>query len=268
MEALSKPIVIEDEEVCLYGIFRGVKDPKTVIVFIPALTGTRIGPQRMFVEIANHLNKENIGSICFDFPYAGDSIDKTHTNPLYLRDYYNFHLSKVCDFLLQEYPRSEIIFISISIGCMPILEFSEKNKLNKVILLSPNHLSKNKTIVNKHNIYAYFIKLFQFNTWRKLFFLKLNFGRIVSNVFYIKSKEKKNRNEENNHLITCGKVDLLCIFGENDPELMENQKFWKHNNIQGRFNNYDEYIVPNSDHSYMGWNSKEELLTKISNWLN
>ena len=67
MEVVTKSIIIEDEEVCLYGIFRGTENPQRVLVLVPALTGTRIGPQRIFVEISNELNKQKISTICFDF---------------------------------------------------------------------------------------------------------------------------------------------------------------------------------------------------------
>ena len=267
MEVINKPIIIEDDEVCLYGIFRGIENPLRIIVLIPALTGTRIGPQRMFVEICNYLRQE-IGTMCFDLPYAGDSIDKRNKKFQNLRKDYNYYLSKIYDFLQNEYPKSEIIFISISVGCMPILEFSEKMRLNKVILLSPNHLSNATSVVNKRNIYAYFIKVFQYKTWQKFFHLKLNFHKIFSNIFNINKKRKSHGVEIDKQIVNRGKVNLLCVFGENDPNLQENQKFWILNKNQNRFTSYKNCIVSNSDHSFMGWDSKRELLVQISNWLN
>jgi hypothetical protein len=266
MEVIINPIIIEDNEVCLYGIYRGIENPLRIIVLIPALTGTRIGPQRMFVEICNYLKQKN-GTVCFDFPYAGDSIDKRNLKLQNLRKDYNYYLSKIYSFLQQKYPKSEIIFMSISVGCMPILEFSENMRLDKVILLSPNHLSNTTHIVNNRNIYAYFIRLFQFKTWQKVLFLKLNFHNIYKNIFNV-NKKRISQVDMGNPILPRGKVNLLCVFGENDPNLRENQRFWVLNKTQSRFISYKESIVSNSDHSFMGWNSKKELLVQISNWLN
>jgi hypothetical protein len=268
-EFVIKPIVIEDPEVCLYGIFRGEENPLKIVVFVPALTGTRIGPQRMFVEISNHLNRYKISVICFDFPLAGDSIDKRGIEYPSIRVYYNNYLSKIHNQLKQKYLQSEIVYSSISVGCMPILEFSEKNNIDRVLLLSPNHLSNQTSFINIGNVNAYFIKILQFKTWEKFFLMKLDFNKIFSNIFNTNKKKKSQKVRVKKQIEkNVGKVNLLCIFGENDLDLKRNRLFWTLNKKQNRFISYEERIVPNSDHSFMGWKSKMQLITYITDWLN
>ena len=268
MNFINRPIVIDDNEVCIYGIFRGIENSKKIVVFIPALTGTRIGPQRMFVEISNHLNKLKISTVCFDLPLSGDSFDKKKLEHSSLRIYYDYYLLKIYNKVKQKHQQSEIIFCSISVGCMPTLEFSERHRLDKVLLLSPNHLSKKTTVINKRNIYAYFIKLFQLRTWEKFFLFNINFNKIFFNIFNMEGKVKTSNIKKNNSLGNVGKVNLLCVFGKNDPELQENLSFWAILNKQNRFISYKEDIVSNSDHSFMSWGSKMNLINHINDWLN
>jgi hypothetical protein len=266
----EKPVIIEDVENAIYGIFRGEKNSKKVAIFIPALTGTRIGPQRMFVEISNVLIKKGIATFCVDIPPAGDSYHKGNVEQSGVIGHYYIYLEKIIKFLRSEFSCQEIILISISLGCMPILEFAERNHLKEVILLSPNHLAKNTNLINKRNLQVYFMKIFKSETWYKLIKMNLNFRKIFTNLIHIPghSKSTIRGSISAKDKIAKGKVHVLCVFGEKDPGLDDNIKFWTGLVNTDRFISFNQIIIKGSDHSFMGWSFKKDLSSTINEWIN
>ena len=58
------PQIITNGNYNIYGILRKSKLSKEIFIILPANTGTRIGPQRIFTEIAMALHKNNISFLC------------------------------------------------------------------------------------------------------------------------------------------------------------------------------------------------------------
>ena len=186
----SLPISINFESGVVFGILRGILNKERIVILCPATTGTRIGPQRIYVEIAKELQKCGIASLCVDFPPLGDSYDNQPeiyhglaSEKLYL--HYSKYIKIIINDLLRRYNGfDETILLSISDGCLSVYRFAMANKIiDRVILLSPNHLLDERKNINSKNIKHYFFKIWEKHTWIKLFLFRLHFSNFFLNIF-------------------------------------------------------------------------------------
>ena len=265
------PIQIPDNDMNLFGILRLPENSDTLVIFLPAASGTRIGPQRIYVHISNRLyNEKQIASLCIDIPPHGDSYDNNTREfkgnyKEVITQHYAFYIDKIIQFLKSNYNFSNVILCSISVGCIPILKFAQSNGLNKVILLSPNHLPDVNASIDKKNLKAYYYKLFKTETWLKLLTLNIQYKNVLGNILKIRSTASKSnivRSTDNLNM-----VHVLCIFGERDIELPNCQEYWRKQLNDRKILNYDEKIIENADHSFFGWEFKEEVSDEILAWL-
>ena len=93
---------------CLFGILRNSKDAEKLIVLCPAATVTRIGPLRIFVEIAQVLAENEIASFCVEFPPLGDSYDSKiakyeSSYSQKLSQHYAKYLNILCDYFTDNF---------------------------------------------------------------------------------------------------------------------------------------------------------------------
>ncbi len=268
----EKALIISDQDCKIYSILRSPSGTGTLVVFVPARTGSRIGPQRMFVEIARKLLDKNISSLCIDLPPLGDS-QHFGSLPFYKGNivqqevyFYRFHLEKIYDFLKENYQYNDYVFCSISTGCIPILDFAQRKNFSRVVLISPNHLTISNSIINSKNVKSYFLKLLNKETWLKLIYFQLNYGKIMNNMIIINKTKDIPKSKTSATPQSKSEVNVLSVFGEKDSIRKECQKFWRDYKKKGGIN-YSEHVIESADHSFFGWNIKNELINIISNWL-
>ena len=269
----SFPVIIEFVSGKIFGVLRGLNSVHDrIIIFCPATTGTRIGPQRIFVEIAQKLMDDKIASFCVDMPPLGDSFDTEKNNfqgttVERLTQYYSKYLEIIIDFFKKKYGFKEFILLSISDGGIPVYNYAMNiEEIKKIILLSPNHKLGSNQKLNKKNLKQYYNKLSRKETWIKLFTFKLNFRKIIRNIYVYKSFKTKMIQFHESRTI-CVKEKVLVIFGEKDLMLNESIDFWNKEQSNGRFKNYSCEIVKDADHSFFGWEFKRYAEKYITDWL-
>jgi hypothetical protein len=267
-----KPIIIEQEQAKLFGILRGNCTGEVLVVLLPAVTGTRIGPQRIFVEIAQGLDKLGIASFNVDLPPLGDSYDLkpeifSKVNSEKIKYQYSRYIRLIIEYFKNEFEFQRIILLSISNGCLPIFNFAEKNNdVNDLILLSPTHQLDSDTRIDKKNLKQYYLKLFRRETWFKLFTLNLNLGNIKRNIF---SMSKRNRRRSGQTRPDEGLrtiENVLAIYAEKDTKRKEFMDFWEKQYSTKRIHNYRFNIINGADHSFFGWQFKKEIFELILQW--
>lgn len=271
---LLSPIIIESGFVDIYGVLRTQQTSETLVILFPGLTGSRIGPQRIYVEIAHELLAHNIASFCLDIPPSGDSIMKR--NPDYEGDTMSCYkqlfsdlLDILYDYFKNNYAFKRYIILAISDGCLPVYYYSSERHSADVILLSPNHDLDHVTVVNKKNLKNYYLKLFTAATWVKLFTFRLNYKKIYNNIFRVPGRKKAKT--EHAHAMgihrTRQPFNILYVFGEKERNLEERFVFWESEIKKNPLNTYQKAIINGADHSFFGWQFKKDVSGEILKWL-
>jgi len=266
------PIIIDFDFGKIFGILRGINSINdTIVICCPATTGTRIGPQRIFVEIAQKLLEYQIASFCVDIPPLGDSFDAEKnkfqgTSAEKLTQHYSKYLKIVIDYLKKKYGFKGFILLTISDGGIPIYNYAGNNEeIRRIILLSPNHKLDSAQKINRKNLKQYYNKFSSGETWIKLFTFRLNLRKIINNIY--KKNSKANNIQIKESKAFCVLEKLLVIFGEKELMLNECIDFWNEEQSNGHFKNYSCKIVEGADHSFFGWKFKRDAERYITDWL-
>lgn len=272
MDIINFPIIIDFSFGKIFGILRGINSIKDkIVICCPATTGTRIGPQRIFVEIAQKLTEHRITSFCVDIPPLGDSFDTGENNfqgvtSEKLIQHYSKYLEIIINYLKRHYDFKEFILLTISDGGLPVYNYARNNKeIQRIILLSPNHRLDNTQQFNKKNLKQYYNKLLKQETWIKLFTLRLNTRKIIQNVYRKRTVRKKTTQtkEFKTHNVL---KKILVVFGEKEQMLNECIDFWNQEQNKGYFEDYSYKIIDGADHSFFGWKFKRDVETCIIDW--
>lgn len=261
----------------MFGIIRSLGAEEKIAVFVPAATGTRIGPQRLYVQVSEHFIKAGVATLCLDLPIHGDGFGlKKESNAgngeKGFIAFYEENLLAVDSFLRKNYYFKEIIPVSISYGCIPVLAFAQKMQYPRAVLLSPNHRFDEVEGVNTKNLRAYRLKLFTATTWKKVLAMDVNYWKVIDNIFNFSERKSKKRmahgkrsGQSRHHCYD--RVNVLCVFGEKDPAIGEHNEFWNQLYHRGQIRTLKMETVAGADHSFFGWDWKESLGEIVYKWL-
>ena len=264
------PHIISTETDEIYGILRQTANSDTIFICLPANTGTRIGPQRIFVEISNALLSRNISSFCVDLPPLGDSY--SHYNYVksdgvffdILTEKYSKYLNDIIKYFGAKANFKRIGLISISSGCFPCYMYALHNNINDIILLSPDYIVDSTHNFNKKNFRRYYYKLMQLNTWKKLINFQLNYNSILKNIYQKKVSKRKSIINNNTHE---NFFNVLSIFGDNDEKKDKLINYWINQFHKYYIKDYSIQVISKSDHSFFGWQFKRDVEDYIVKWL-
>jgi hypothetical protein len=271
VNCLPKPFKIVRDRLTIIGILRGSEVNNELIILLPAATGNRIGPQRIYVEIAKELAEYSYATFCVDLPPFGDSND----NELFLEgkyeeilnQRYSKYLQIIIEFFKMKTHFEKFILLSISDGCMPVYKYSRSQEhIKRIILLSPNHQVGATNAINKKNLKHYYIKLFHKETWVKLIFFRLNLRKIFKNIFQLQIQRKNNLSKGGIKKLKYIE-DVLVIFAEKEGDLKGCMDFWEKEKSMNNINSYSYNIIRGADHSFFGWNFKRDVEKCILEWL-
>lgn len=265
----SIPQTITFDEGKIYGVLRKPTNSNKLFVILPASSGTRIGPQRIFVEIARALYNIGISSICVDLPPLGDSFSNKEfkSNNDYfkwLSEKYEYYIKLIIEDVSNNSDFNEINLMSISYGCIPCYSYAINNDIKRLVLLSPDHIIGSVEKINKKNIKSYYYKLFKKDTWLKLISFQLNYTNIYKNIFSKRHIQKKQVSDMD---ILNNELDILSVFGEKDRKIDVFIKYWREKVILDGIKKYQYKIVENSDHSFFGWQIKRNVEKQIIDWI-
>lgn len=238
---------------------------KTGVLFIHAGEGNRLGPHRMFVEMARELYQHGFSTCRFDFTGCGDSTgiavtDGTRGEVLDTIAAAR-HFCEIADL-------DKIIIFAISRGSRIAFDTAAYNTLplTGMILLSPpvaNGRAAAKKVANYSK--EYLRKLKDPNTILRMLRGRISFRgvwRTLTNAWQIKHRYSKNTSAT--YASVC---PVYLIYGECDPIRAESRKYY--------LNECHRHGMPvvcntiaNANHSFFHYQWKEQIIKMSRYWVN
>jgi len=199
-----------EELVCSYGTLRGyLHIPQNNCIDCPILlmhgyfSSNRVGPARLYLNLARELEKEGYFSIRFDCYGVGES-DGSFSHVTFnseLRDY-----SNIINYVCNQYNFNKIILIGHSMGANLAIYVTELlfDKIKALILISPDIKKKGgiDQLFNKNQIIELKQKGF---TIRK--------GLLINNTFI---ENIRNMDKLNTIITNMNNIPSFVIQGKND----------------------------------------------------
>ncbi len=240
------------------------KAEKTGIIFVHAADSNRLGPHRMFVEMAASFNSLGYPTLRFDLSGCGDS-----TGVVVKGD----GLAQLLDvveavhFFTNIAKIKNVVLFGISRGSYLCYHAMAQHvlPLSGMILLSIPYSSDRTALKSFSNILKeYILKLHDPTRFRNLLSGKANPRGILRT--FCKSLGLRNRysaNRQHGFLSTC---PTLFIYGSKDPIMHESIKFYTEK-YRGNDIPYTCHIIPHANHSFFHYKWKEEIFAVSKRWL-
>lgn len=247
------PVLISDEEVHLYAMHRCAPQSGVLVVQLPfiAMGGTREGTQRLFVELGRALLACNISSVSVDLPPFSDSYYKQPVTDgaAFELLQYEFFIDKIIRFFDRHYSYREYVLLSISAGCIPVFNYARHKGHKRVILFSLHDYAPD--IAGAAPEYMRGVLLRTKNYIRQYDALYRKFGL----------------EPYNNGLDQPLPLDMLCIFGEKDPQLEASRVFLARCLADTPQLRLREEIIGDANHSFFAWTFKQQIIRVVTQWM-
>jgi len=235
------------------------------IIFVHAANGNRLGPHRMFVELARKFNRLGHNTLRFDFSGCGDSTgspsnDNTENEVI--------DLLNAVDFFLEKTTSKNIFLLGISRGSRICLETMTKHPLPlKGMILLSTPLSNYYTGVRSFTAHLkqYFYKAKKPEYLAKLIKGRANIGQIKKTLTTALMLSRRYSQIQNKSFTS--KVPVLFIYGSKDPLREKSSKYYtakfRHNGLD-----YDCRFIRGANHSFFHYKWKEQIFEISKKWLN
>ena len=239
------------------------KKIKAGLIFIHAADGNRIGPHRMFVELAETLKHNGIASFRFDMKGCGDSSGEPAKNNI---DHDIENLLSAINFFITRYKMPKIFLFGISRGSRVIFSTLAENSvpINGAILLStpfPSPKAAAKKFTNRVKEYLYKFKNPQ--TLKKLLSGKANPKQILKTLAFALNSQKRYRRNSHGFKTTS---PLFFIYGSKDPIASDSKAYYTQ--ICQKYKIRHKITeIKNANHSFFHYRWKEQIIEISEKWL-
>jgi len=236
---------------------------KAGLIFVHAADGNRLGPHRMFVELAEKLKYCGIASLRFDMRGCGDSSGIPARNDINpdIED-----LLSAIDFFASKNHLPGVFLFGISRGARVILSALAEHSLpvdGSVLLSTPFSGSKAAVKTFADRLKEYLYKFRNPENLKKLLSGKANLKQILRTLgFALNSQKRYHRN--NDGFIT--KSSLLLIYGSKDPVATDSAFYYSR--ICEKYKiPYRIAEIQNANHSFFHYRWKEQIMEMTEKWL-
>jgi pimeloyl-ACP methyl ester carboxylesterase len=236
---------------------------KAGVIFVHAAEGNRLGPHRMFVEIAEELKNCGIISLRFDMRGCGDSEGDPSINNINpdIEDLFN-----AINFFVSTYKTQKTFLFGISKGalvCISTLMTYDLPISGAILLSTPFGGSKMAARKFNNCLKEYLYKLTNFEYIKKLLSGKANIKQISKTLIYAITSPKRYRHQNNGFATKCS---LNFIYGAKDPITTDSSKHYRticeKNDIS-----FTIQEILNANHSFFHYIWKEQIIEISKKWL-
>ena len=236
---------------------------KASIVFVHAADGNRLGPHRMFVELAEKLKSCGIASLRFDMRGCGDSEGEPAGNDINpdIMDLLN-----ALGFFCSKYKLPKIFLFGISRGARVILSVLAEHSLpvdGAVLLSTPFSSSKAAAKKFTDRLKEYLYKFRNPENLKKLLSGKANLKQIANTLAFALISQKRYRRNDDGFVTRC---PLFFIYGSKDPIAADSASYYSR--ICKTFNILFKAVeIKNANHSFFHYRWKEQIMEITEKWL-
>lgn len=250
------------------------------VLFLNAGIRGRVGPYRQYVRFARRLCEAGLYTLRFDPPGVGESAG-------YLADWGDYQRRVVedvsitqnaIDFFMAETGIKHLGLMGLCGGAVnALLTAGEDRRVDFLVLLSIpvedlGNLSEDAA-VSRIGLRQYFIKLFQWSSWRNLFLLRSNFHIMLKALGELKDYRKLRIVCEplweafDGHTKRGGKV--LFVFGGNDPfhQMFIDSFGIRLSRMPRKRAYYESYLIEKANHLFSQASWHEMIIGKVLEWL-
>lgn len=258
----------------LYGVHHapGSSKQKTGIVFLHGWSGCRLGPHRMFVNLARALSEDGYPCLRFDFAGRGESqgaqadasiqtmIDDTTRAVAFLREHTDVE---------------RIVCLGICSGAKVAMGAAAMHSgIDGLILLSHElmgDLRKDSGVGQRKSastFRTYLSKLTRRETWKKILTGRVNTRMVKKAMFEHEAPDAAELVVETDWLTRLASFSgpLLFVYGSNDPSTVpamdRYQPYCSTHGLQGTF-----HVVPDANHSFYSIAWEREVVKLTRNWM-
>lgn len=275
---------IQIDKDVIHGIIDKPQDDvvghKRVIIFLSGMGGYRTGPHDLFVSLSTNLVLNGYYCVRFDYRgkgYSGNNNFK-HSYESMLDD-----IRVVISYVNSLFQDCTISLLGICVGAKLALYLAKNGNQNiyNLILLSCiplREFEKDKLTSLKQtsfNMRTYFNKIFDKETWCKIFNNDIDYIQIINNIFRpfaIRGTSRKYENKKSNDValrqndFEFFRGAVFNIFGQNDPEtevaLPQILELLDKNKID-----HYTHIIANANHGFYSTTWTHEIACRLIEWI-
>jgi pimeloyl-ACP methyl ester carboxylesterase len=233
------------------------------VVFVHAADGNRLGPHRMFVELAERLKYLGIASLRFDMRGCGDSEGEPAGSDIKadIED-----LQNAISFFASKYNPSKIFLFAISRGARVSISALAQNRIpvgGAILLSTPFAGTKAAAKKFSSRLKEYLYKFTNPDSIKKLLSGKANLKQIVKTLVFALVSQKRYRSNTAGFVTRC---PLFFIYGSKDPIAADSAVHYR--KICDKFNiPLAMTEIENANHSFFHYRWNEQILEMTENWL-
>jgi pimeloyl-ACP methyl ester carboxylesterase len=253
-----------DDELAYSCVVPRAQTKSVGIIFVHALDGNRLGPHRMFVELAERFNRLGYPTLRFDLTGSGDSAGSIERNSI---------TAEVNDvvaatrFFINRANLEAVILLGISRGarvCYSAMADYPLPLRGAVLLSTPLSSSKAAAKALKARLTEYACKLKDPGHLWKLVSGNAHPRQIWQTlVTAVKLRRRYEPVEQKPFASAC---PVLLIYGQCDPNAEESCLYYtagcRENDIP-----HECHFIQQANHSFFHYKWKQEILDISANWL-
>jgi len=236
---------------------------KAGLIFVHAADGNRLGPHRMFVELADRLKYCGIASLRFDMRGCGDSEGEPARGDINpdIEDLLNS-----IRFFASKYKPPKIFLFGISRGSLVSISAIAEHSLpfdGAVLLSTPFSGSKAAAKKFTGRLKEYLYKFRNPESFKKLLSGKANLKQILKTLGFALNSQKRYRRNSDGFDTICS---LFFIYGSKDPLAADSAIHYS--KICEKFKiPFKTVEIKNANHSFFHYKWKEHLMEMTKKWL-
>jgi pimeloyl-ACP methyl ester carboxylesterase len=234
------------------------------IVFVHAAGGNRLGPHRMFVELARKLTSQRYPTLRFDLSGCGDSTGTASQNDI--RPDVADVLAAI-DFFITKVHLETVTLLGISKGalvCFSAMAMHNLPLCSAILLSTP--ISTDRAAIRSFSarLREYIYKLTDTKSLWKLLSGKADVSQITKTL--IAALGLGRRYEQIGTGQFASKCPVLFIYGENDPIAAQSCRYYT-NKCRENGLPYECQIIKGANHSFFHYKWKEQIFDISEKWL-